>query len=232
MTYILNIKRGLTAIMVTIAYIRPDKHFDAAGEQLQIINSYAIANNMTIDEEVIDHISQNKRLDERFHVTENFQSQEGSTLLVQDVWVLSSNMEDVTEMFSCLLKNNFHVHFIKQSVIISRDSTSMLIFALIDQLRQTLKAKEKKVIGRPKGSKSSSKFDQYISDIIGFIREKKSVSEMARRLEVSRSSLKDYIESRELKQVAFASLLPEVREQSQEELINSIICPNETGANI
>lgn len=217
--------------MKTIAYIRPDKYFDAAGEQLQVINSYAIANGITIDEEVIDHISQNKRLDERTHVTENFQAQEGSTLLIQDVWVLSSNMEDVAEMFSCLLKNHFEVHFIKQSVIITRDSEAMLIFALIDQLRQTLHAQEKKVIGRPKGSKSSSKFDQYISDIIHFIQEKKSVSEMARTLEVSRSSLKDYIESRELKQVAFGSLLPKVADKSQEEFINSIICPNETGAN-
>ena len=217
--------------MKTLAYIRPDKYFDAAGEQLQVINSYAIANNIVIDEEVIDHISQNKRLDERTHVTENFQSQEGSRLLIQDVWVLSSNMEDVAEMFSCLLKNHFEVHFIKQSVIITRDSEAMLIFALIDQLRQTLVSREKKVIGRPKGSKSSSKFDQYISDIIQFIQEKKSVSEMARTLEVSRSSLKDYIESRELKQVAFGSLLPLVTENSQEELINSIICPNETGAN-
>ena len=95
--------------MTTIAYIRPDKHFDAAGEQLQIINAYAIANNIAIDQEVIDHISQNKRLNERVHVTENFQKQEGSRLLVQDVWVLSSNMEDVAEMFSCVMKNDFEV---------------------------------------------------------------------------------------------------------------------------
>lgn len=217
--------------MATIAYIRPDKYFDAAGEQIQIINAYAVANNIVIDQEVIDHISQNKRLDERVHVTDNFQKQEGSTLIVQDVWVLSSNMEDVAEMFSCVLKNNFQVHFIKQSVVISRDSSPMLIFALIDKLRKTLQSRETKVIGRPKGSKSSSKFDQYISDIIRFIKEKKSVSEMARILNVSRSSLKDYIESRELKQVTLSSLLPSVSEQSQEELINSIICPNDTGVN-
>ena len=54
---------------------------------------------------------------------------------------------------------------------------------------------------------------------------------MARTRDVSRSSLKDYIESRELKQVAFGSLLPKVADKSQEEFINSIICPNETGAN-
>lgn len=215
--------------MITIAYIRPDKHFDAAGEQLQAINAYATANDMIIDEEFIDHISQNKRLDERLHVTDSFQDEtkEGATLLIYDVWVLSSNMEDVAEMFSCLLKHNFQVHFIKQSVIISRESAPMLIFALIDNLRRNLKDKAKKMIGRPKGSKSSSKFDQYISDIISLLREKKSVSEMSRVLGVSRSSLKDYIESRELKQVAFSSLVMDEKENPQEELINSIICPNE-----
>ncbi len=215
--------------MKTIAYIRPDKYFEAAGEQLKVINSYAIANKIQIDEEFIDHISQNKRLHERIHVTDNFQAQEGATFLVYDTWVLSSNMEDVAEMFSCLLKHHGEVHFIKQSVIINRESEAMLIFALIDQLRKTLQAQEKKVIGRPKGSKSSSKFDQYISEIIVFIKEKKSVSEMARTLNVSRSSLKDYIESRELKQVVLGSLLPEVSEHSKDELINAIICPNEEG---
>jgi response regulator of citrate/malate metabolism len=136
-------------------------------------------------------------------------------------------MEDVAEIFSCLLKHHFHVHFIKQSVIISRETEPMLIFALIDQLRRTLKEQDKKVIGRPKGSKSNSKFDQYINEIILLIKEKLSVSEIARRLNVSRSSLKDYIESRELKEVALASLLESVPENTAEDLINSIICPNE-----
>lgn len=213
--------------MKTIAYIRPDKYFEAASEQLKVINAYAIANDIEIDEEFIDHISQNKRLDERVHVTNSFQSVENATVLIYDTWVLSSNMEDVAEMFSCLLKHYANVHFIQQSVIITRQSAPMLIFGLIDQLRKTLESQEKKVIGRPKGSKSSSKFDQYISEIIVFIKEKKSVSEMARILGVSRSSLKDYIESRELKQVALGSLLPVASENPQEEIINAIICPNE-----
>lgn len=227
MTIKSNIMRGLNVNMATIAYIRPDKSFETAGEQIQTIHTYAVSNDIVIDQEVVDHISQNKRLDEREHVTDNFQSQEGSTLLIYDVWVLSSNMEDVSEMFSCLLKHHFHVHFIKQSVIISRDSTPMLIFALIDQLRQTLKAQEKKVIGRPKGSRSNSKFDKHIGDIIFYIKEKKSVSEISRILNVSRSSLKDYIESRELKQVALASLTQKTTQNSEEDFINTIICPNE-----
>jgi len=229
MTIKLIKSRSFIIKVATIAYIRPDKYFDTTAEQLSTINAYATAKNITIDQEFVDHISQNNRLSDRVHVTDTFQNQEGATLLVYDVWVLSSNMEDVAQMFSCLLKHNFHVHFIKQSVIISRQSSVMLIFGLIDQLRQMLQVAEKKVIGRPKGSKSKSKFDVYINEIVSFLKENKSVSEMARLLGVSRSSLKDYIESRELKQVAFGSLLPESTHDRQEEVINSIICPNQKG---
>ncbi len=212
--------------MSIIAYVRPDKYFDAAQEQLQVINSYAISKNIVIDDEFIDQISQNKRLDERAHVTDYFQSREDSTLIIYDVWVLSTNIEDLTQMFTCLLKNRYSVHFIKQSVIITQESNVMLVLGLIDKLRQTMQSELKRVIGRPKGSKSGSKFDVYINEIISFIKEKKSVSEMARILNVSRSSLKDYIESRELKQVAFGSLLPKEPKNAHEQVINSIVCPN------
>ena len=221
----INNKRGL--IVMIMAYIRPDKNFDAAGEQLQQIKSYAIAKNLVIDDEFIDHISQNKLLNERTHVTDYFQSHTKSTLVIYDVWVLSTNIQDLVQMFSCLLKHEFIVHFIKQSVIISKHSNVMLVLGLIDQFRQTLESESKRVIGRPKGSRSNSKFDQYISDVLIYLREKKSVSEISRILGVSRSSLKDYIESRELKQVAFGSLLPDSPEDAEEQVINTIVCPNE-----
>ena len=214
-----------------VSYIRPDKIFDAAHEQLQSINAYAIANNLTIDEEFVDQISQNRRLVDRTHVTQYFQSQDINTLIIYDVWVLSTNMEDLIQMFSCILKNDFKVHFVKQSVVVTSKSSVMLVLGLIDQLRQILQDESKKVIGRPKGSKSSSKFDKHISQIIKYIQAKKSVSEMARLLSVSRSSLKDYIESRELKQVALESLNQDSPEDAEEKVISTIICPNiiETG---
>lgn len=211
---------------MTVAYIRPEKEFDAVHEQLQLINSYALTNKMIIDDEFVDYSSQNKRLDEREDVTQYFQSHPKTTLIVTDVWVLSTNMEDLIQMFSCLLRNEFNVHFIKQNVIMSKESSSMLVLGLMDQLRQQLKEESKRSIGRPKGSKSSSKFDRYINEIVNYIKEGKSVSEIARLLSVSRSSLKDYVESRELKQVAFGSLLPTAPENAEERIINTIVCPN------
>ncbi len=208
-----------------VAYIRPDKYFDAAHDQLQLINSYATSKNIVIDDEFIDQTSQNKRLVERSHVTSYFQKNQESTLLVYDVWVLSTNIEDLVQMFSCLFKNRFSIHFIKQSVIVSNQSSVMLVLGLIDQLRQTMQNESKKVIGRPKGSRSNSKFDKYMNEIILYIKEKKSVSEMARLLGISRSSLKDYIESRELKQVAFGSLLVKSPEDAEKQVISTITCP-------
>ena len=211
---------------MTVVYIRPDKNFLSAHEQLQYINSYAVSNNLVIDDEFIDHTSQNKRLEDRTNVTSYFQSKVKATLLIYDVWVLSTNMEDLIQMISCLLKNEYKVHFIKHSVIISQQSSAMLILGLMDQLRQKLKSDSKRVIGRPKGSRSNSKFDIYLNEIIEYIKEKRSVSEMARLLHVSRSSLKDYIESRELKQVAFGSLVSDTPQDAEEQIINTIICPD------
>jgi DNA invertase Pin-like site-specific DNA recombinase len=211
---------------MTVVYIRPDKNFLSAHEQLQYINSYAVAKNLVIDDEFVDYTSQNKRLDERTNVTSYFQSKEEATLLIYDVWALTTNMEDLIQMMSCLLKNKYTVHIIKHSVIISQESSAMLILGLMDQLRQKLKNDAKRRIGRPKGSRSNSKFDVYLNEIIEYIREKKSVSEMARLLHVSRSSLKDYIESRELKQLAFGSLITHTQEDAEEQVISTIACPN------
>lgn len=207
------------------AYIRSDKNFEAAYEQLKMINLYAQQKGIKIDDEFIDHKSQNKRLHERNEVASYFKNAAGGTLLVYDTWVLSTNMEDAVQMFSCLLKNGYEVHFVKQSVIISCKSDVMLVLGLIDQLRQTLQEGSKKSIGRPKGSRSSSKFDKYHNEILSYIKSNKSVSEIARLLHVSRSSLKDYIESRELKEVASGSLVHSAPENAEETVISKITCP-------
>jgi len=213
---------------MTIAYIRPDKQFETAGEQLKNINAYAIANAILVDDEFIDYTSQNKILSQRPQVTNYFQSHNGVTLLVSDVWVLSTNIQDLVQMFRCLLKHEITVHFIKQSVIITQETGGMLALGLIDQLRQDLEEESQKVIGRPKGSQSNSKFDKYIGEILKYIQEKKNVSEISRLLGVSRSSLKDYIDSRELKQVALKSLVQKTSKEAERDIIDSIACPKLT----
>ena len=221
----MKIKHKVRVIHMVIAYIRPDKNFDTVGEQLKQVNAYALSHELNVDDEFIDYTSQNKLLQDRPHVTEYFQSKKNSILLVSDVWVLSTNIQDLVQMFRCLLKNFYQVHFIKQSVIISQESSGLLALGLIDQLRLKIEEGSSKNIGRPKGSKSNSKFDKYISEILKHLQNKTSVSEIARILGVSRSSLKDYIDSRELKILAVEARLLKTKEHAEADVINSVACP-------
>ncbi len=210
---------------MVVSYIRSDKDFDGVYEQLKLINGYADQKAMMIDEEVVDQTSQNRRLSERDEVVRVFRALQDDTLIVYDTWALSSNIEDVVQMFSCLLKNGNTIHLVKPGVVIDRKSDTMVVLGLIDQLRQVLQEDAKKGIGRPRGSKSSSKFDVYLEEIIDLLRQKKSVSEIARRLNVSRSSLKDYIESRELKEVVSGVFGVGSDEDAEATVIGTIRCP-------
>ncbi len=211
---------------MAISYIRPDKYFDGAFEQLKSINAYAQASNIEISNEYVDHTSQNNTLDAREAVVTFFRNNQNRDLLISDIWVLSSNITDLLQMVACLLKNNMRIHVINAGVVIDQKSEIMLVLGIIDQLRQVLESREKKMIGRPKGSRSSSKFDPYLDQIIGYIRDNLSVSAMAREMNVSRSSLKDYIESRELKEVAKGLVTLDVPADAEEKVIGTIVCPH------
>lgn len=224
MTNKLNLKRGLS--VMTVSYIRPDKDFENVYEQLKLINAYSEQLDLPIETEMIDQLSQNKRLSERGDVVQLFRSLKNDTVLIYDTWVLSTNIEDIVQMFSCLLKNSIEVHFVKQGIIINAQSDTMVVLGLIDQLRQWVQNEAKKGIGRPKGSKSVSKFDKQLDEIITLLKSGNSVSEISRLLKVSRSSLKDYVESRELKTLVNGVVLSNNGENTRAIMIETIQCPN------
>jgi len=211
---------------MTVSYIRPDKDFDNVYEQLKLINAYSDQMKLPIDRELIDQISQNKRLSERNNVVELFRSLRADTLLIYDVWVLSVNIEDVVQVMSCLLKNGNTINCVKQGIIINAQSDIMVALGLIDQLRQMVQNDDKKGIGRPRGSKSVSKFDLKLDQIISLLKQGNSVSEIARQMKVSRSSLKDYVESRELKALVQGVVLANNESDARAIMIETIQCPS------
>lgn len=210
---------------MTVSYIRADKDFDNIYEQLKLINAYSQQADLSIDTEMIDHLSQSKRISDRTDVVELFRSLKNDTLLLYDVWVLSTNIEDVVQMFSCLLKNNLEIHFIKQGIKVNAQSDIIVVLGLIDQLRQWVQNEEKKGIGRPRGSKSVSKFDTHLEEIVALLKQGQSVSKIARQLNVSRSSLKDYVESRELKALLLSPIHSSNSTDARALMIETIQCP-------
>lgn len=179
-------------------YIRPDKHFEDVYEQIKTLHAYLLFENIHLYRELIDYSSKGKSLQERLEAITFFRSIHKATLLVYDIWVLSTNIENLMQIISCLLKNGNTIFLLKSSTRIDSNCDIMTLLSAVDGLRQKLHVDTTKEIGRPKGRYSASKFDKYIDKILSMLQEGENVSTMARILNVSRSSLKDYIHSREL----------------------------------
>ena len=115
---------------MTVSYIRPDKDFDGVYEQLKLINGYIDQKGIAIDEELIDQTSQNKRIIDRHEVVRFFRTLINDTVIVYDTWTLSSHIEDLVQMLSCLLKNGNTIHLVKQGVVIDRKSDTLSVSIL------------------------------------------------------------------------------------------------------
>ena len=214
-------------MVYSYSYRRQVPGFPTLAEQQHEILSFAMEKSITIDKEVVEYATKNLPLEER----EEFETflremQDGNTVIVSDLSVLSDRADELIKVINCVLTHNVDLWVASSVMLINRQTNMVEIFPLLNTLREEEKEKSTQ-IGRPKGSKSNSKFDIYHGQIIDYLREGLSVSAIARELSVSRSSLKDYIESRSIKDLV-ASMGNYGSEQNTRGLDNVVlICPFE-----
>ncbi len=183
------------------AYIRQVPGFPHLADQQRDILSFSLQEDLKIDKEVVEYATKNLLIDEREEFEEFLQSmQDGNTVIVSSLFILSDRAEELIKVINCMLSHNVTLWIVDSNMKMNKETNMVDIFPLLNKLRQEEKEKTNQ-IGRPKGSKSSSKFDVYRGEIISLLSEGKSVSAIARELKVSRSSLKDYIESRGIKEL-------------------------------
>jgi DNA invertase Pin-like site-specific DNA recombinase len=150
----------------------------------------------------LDNALQNSALEERETFLDLLKSlNEGDTLLVYSSDALSHKVGELVKVFDCILKHDINLHLCKEKVVISGSTTAKFLMNLLSKQREKNINQSATSIGRPKGSFSKSKFDRYKVEIVSMLEQSLSVSEIAKRLGVSRSSLKDYINSRSLKEI-------------------------------
>lgn len=164
---------------------------------------YAKLQSIRVDTIFTEFSAQNQRLEDRSDIKSFMDSlKDNDTLLIYDLCSLSSYADELVKMFTCLFKKSISVHIVLKDVVVNKESSSFLVLGMINEVREeSLKDKIGRSYGRPKGRISKSIFDDMKNEIISLIQEKKSVSAIARELDVNRSSLKDYINSRGLKEM-------------------------------
>ena len=210
------------------AYLRQMPDSRSMSEQQRNILSYALAQGLEINKEVVEYSNRNHLIEEREKFEEFMHSlEEGSRVIVDTLSVLSNRAEEVIKIINCMLSRNIVLYIASSKTVMNKATTVVEIFPLLNDLREEQKAKSNQ-IGRPKGSRSSSKFDSYQPQIIAYLKEGMNVSAISRELGVSRSSLKDYIESRGLRELIEGSWMEVIPPQELTGADNTLlVCPFE-----
>ena len=212
-------------------FIRQAPHFPTLASQQNDIMAFTTQKGLHIDHEVVEYATKNLLIDEREDFEAFLQTMKDNyTVVVASLSILSTRTEELVKVINCMLSHNVNLWIVDVNIVLNRESNMVEIFPLVDQLREDKKEKTQQ-IGRPKGSKSTSKFDVYHAEIVSLLSEGQSVSAIARELEVSRSSLKDYIESRGIKELVEGAG-KQVREAGNVSQMDNVllICPFEKEA--
>jgi hypothetical protein len=118
---------------------------------------------------------------------------------------LSQEIEDIIKIFDCILSREVVAVICKYDFRVDSNAKAEDILKILLANSTAHDAKEI-TLGRPKGSISKSKFDVFRDDIITLLKKDYNITKIAKTLAVSRTSLRDYIESRNLKDIALIEL--------------------------
>jgi len=196
---------------VIIAYLRGKNRNFSISYQQEYLIAYALRKGIAIDLTEIDDDPFSTILEERKTLLDLIHSlKKGDQILIYDLWVLSKKVGELTKIFDCILKNDVSIIVGRQDIVINSEIPLQTIISLLSTQREQNLQTRKKVMGRPRGSFSKSKFDPYKSQILEMLEQNISVSEIAKKLGVSRSSLKDYINSRSLKEIIDSKNIPQM----------------------
>ncbi|MCF6206277.1 MAG: recombinase family protein [Sulfurovum sp.] len=219
---------------MTYAYLRQMPSHSNLSDQQRSILSFALTQRLQIDKEVIEYSTKNRPIEEREEFERFLRSLEDgeNRIIVDHLAILSDVVEELVKVINCMLSRNITLYIASTGTVITKETPLVEVFPLLNDLREAQKARTGQ-IGRPKGSRSSSKFDVYQAQIISLLKEGMSVSAIARELGVSRSSLKDYIESRGIRELVEGSWMEIATPQQMPGVDNTVlICPFEQNENM
>ncbi len=185
---------------MNVIYLRTGSARYPLLEQENTIRGFAQALGMEVERTITESAPPQKDLEERTEFLKDIRSmKEGDAFFTASLSYLSQRAGELVKLLDCFFKRNVTLYLCDQSMILNRKTPSFLVMHLLASLRETSMQQGEGRMGRPTGSRSVSQFDAMRDEIVRFLEMGKSVSEISRNLNISRTSLTDYIRSRELK---------------------------------
>lgn len=184
-------------------YIRSKNDRYSLHMQEDFLQEYMRQKGIPIDAVHFEVAAMSTKLEARDDLREFIHSlKSGDQVFIYDLRVISQRVGEVVQFLNCIFNHDLELIVAKYDVTIDKNTPSSLTISLLNLLREENKSIQMHT-GRPKGSISSSKYDKFRDTIIQMLKEGKNVSTIAKILGASRSSIRDYIASRELDKIAF-----------------------------
>jgi len=196
------------------AYIRVSTDKQSVENQRFEILKYADTKKITITEWVEETISSRKRLSDRLLGQTLNQLKADDTLIVSELSRLGRNLMEVMSILHTCMEKDVQVHTIKENYELGNNISSKVLafaFSLSAEIERQLisqrtkealarKKKEGKKLGRPKGSLSKkTKLTGKEEVIKELLQNNIGYSAIGRILGVNRVTVKNFVESRDLK---------------------------------
>jgi len=191
------------------AYLRVSTDRQDVKNQKLGITEYALARNILIDEFVEDVVSGTKDWQKRTLGNIINDAQAGDVLLFSEVSRIARSTLQCLQVLQIATDKKITVHIVKQQMVLDNSLNSKIIattLALASEIEREFismrtkealkKAKEKgKVLGRPKGSKSTNTTlaanHQHIESLL---KDKVSLSAIGRMMKVDRKTVSRYVQ--------------------------------------
>lgn len=198
----------------TIAYIRVSKDSQDCKNQKLSILDFAHKENIKIDDFLEIQISSRKNPHER-KIDSLLNLEQGNLLIVSEMSRIGRSVGEVVTTIDRIIAAGIQFISIKENIKIKDKQdlhtkvmiTMFSLFAEVERELNSLRTKEALAslkaegikLGRPKGSFGSSKLDGKDIEIKKLLSLKVSKTSISKILEVDRSTLKNYIDKKQLK---------------------------------
>lgn len=204
--------------MKTIAYLRVSTGDQELNNQRLAILDYAHKSKIQIDQFLEKQISSRKTAKERGIEGLLEDVSAGDLILVSELSRLGRSVGQVIQIVDTLVKNKIRFIAIKENINLDggkqdiQSKMMITMFSLFSEIERDLISERTReglvaarakgrILGRPKGSWSTSRLDGKEAEIQMLLKKKVSKTSIAKIMDVSRSALLYFIESRKLKAV-------------------------------
>ena len=199
----------------TIAYLRVSTNQQDLKNQRYEVLEYAQKNNFNIHDFVQIEMSSRKDVGERLIDYLFDRLAEGDCVIVSELSRIGRSTVEVLNIINQLVTKKIKLIAIKQNLTVSgngdmQTKVMVTMFSLFAELeRDLISARTKRAleakkaagvkIGRPKGATSASKLDGMEIQVCELLHKKVSLTSIAKIFDVSRGTVYNFIQSRNLK---------------------------------